>query len=87
MHCCSDRYELEILSCGDEDNGQWKAVGKNEFGVCESSCKLTVEIPMDLKAPEFTVSLLTLLSRLGQQNTHSLTICYSTSNRNFIRQP
>ncbi|VDK50737.1 unnamed protein product [Anisakis simplex] len=47
------RCELEILSCEATDDGNWKVVGKNAFGRCESSCKLTVEIPKDIKAPEF----------------------------------
>uniref|UniRef100_A0A0N5ALN6 Myosin light chain kinase, smooth muscle n=1 Tax=Syphacia muris TaxID=451379 RepID=A0A0N5ALN6_9BILA len=51
------RYELEILSCGAEDDAEWKVHGNNGFGECESSCKLTVEIPNDLKAPEFVTPL------------------------------
>ena len=47
------RYELEILCCEMDDEADWKAVGINAFGECESSCHVTVEIPDDMKAPNF----------------------------------
>ncbi|KHN81711.1 Titin [Toxocara canis] len=51
------RYELEILRCEAVDDAVWKVVAKNAFGRCESSCKLTVEIPKEMSAPEFVKSL------------------------------
>ncbi len=57
----SGRYELEILCCDAEDDAQWRVVGKNAFGECESKCRLTVEIPEGLRAPEFLVRRIVLL--------------------------
>ncbi|KAE9553836.1 hypothetical protein FO519_002966 [Halicephalobus sp. NKZ332] len=37
------RYELIIHSCELSDDADWKAIGTNKFGTCESSCHLTVE--------------------------------------------
>uniref|UniRef100_A0A914ZQD0 Titin n=1 Tax=Parascaris univalens TaxID=6257 RepID=A0A914ZQD0_PARUN len=51
------RYEMEILCCEAADDAVWKVVGKNPFGRCESRCKLTVEIPKDIIAPDFVKSL------------------------------
>ncbi|CAI4227244.1 unnamed protein product [Auanema sp. JU1783] len=47
------RYELEILNVETADEGVWRVEGKNEFGSCESSCRLTVEIPSGFHAPSF----------------------------------
>lgn len=46
---------MEILCCEAVDDAVWKVVGKNAFGRCESSCKLTVEVPKDMTAPKFVV--------------------------------
>ncbi|KAH7700895.1 TTN-1 protein, partial [Aphelenchoides avenae] len=51
------RYELEILSVSAQDEAQWKAVGKNEFGSCESQCRVKVAKSDDNRAPEFTMEL------------------------------
>lgn len=45
---------LTIKQARDEDRGEYKCVIKNEFGKCESSCKLKVIIP---KRPEFKVKM------------------------------
>uniref|UniRef100_A0A158PAH3 Protein kinase domain-containing protein n=1 Tax=Angiostrongylus cantonensis TaxID=6313 RepID=A0A158PAH3_ANGCA len=34
-------------------HSEWKAIGKNAFGLCESSCKLLVEVPRNYMAPVF----------------------------------
>ncbi|PIO76038.1 immunoglobulin I-set domain protein [Teladorsagia circumcincta] len=47
------RYELTILSVCLNDQGEWRAVGKNAYGQCESSCSLTVEVPDGHLAPTF----------------------------------
>lgn len=51
------RYELIIHSCEITDDADWKAIGTNQFGVCESSCHLTVEKIDRKKSPEFTREL------------------------------
>ncbi|KAF8382632.1 ttn-1 [Pristionchus pacificus] len=51
------RYTLTILRCEKEHDADYKAVGKNQFGQCESSCHLSIEIPDGLSAPKFTVPL------------------------------
>ena len=47
------RYELVIHSCELSDDADWRAVGTNKFGTCESSCHLTVEKVEKVKGPEF----------------------------------
>ncbi|KAK0408269.1 hypothetical protein QR680_003864 [Steinernema hermaphroditum] len=47
------RYELEIIACELIDSAEWKAVGKNAFGTCESSCQITVVSPDGKQRPEF----------------------------------
>ncbi|ETN69439.1 immunoglobulin I-set domain protein, partial [Necator americanus] len=45
--------------------GEWRAVGKNAYGNCESSCNLTVEIPDNFVAPSFDQPLLDIRSEEG----------------------
>uniref|UniRef100_A0A914CI05 Ig-like domain-containing protein n=1 Tax=Acrobeloides nanus TaxID=290746 RepID=A0A914CI05_9BILA len=51
-------YELEILSVEAIDDAQWKAVGTNQFGTCESECHLTVIKPDENRKPEFWTPLM-----------------------------
>ncbi|GMT09123.1 hypothetical protein PFISCL1PPCAC_420 [Pristionchus fissidentatus] len=51
------RYSLTILRCEKEHDADYKAVGKNQFGQCESSCHLSIEIPDGMTAPKFTTPL------------------------------
>ncbi|VDL74389.1 unnamed protein product, partial [Nippostrongylus brasiliensis] len=46
-------YELSLPSVSLEDEGQWKVIGKNTQGTCESECTLTVKIPDGYLAPVF----------------------------------
>ncbi|CAB3396936.1 unnamed protein product [Caenorhabditis bovis] len=47
------RYELHILSVSASDEGQWRAVGKNAYGECESEGYLKVIVPDGQFAPTF----------------------------------
>ncbi|GMR58628.1 hypothetical protein PMAYCL1PPCAC_28823, partial [Pristionchus mayeri] len=51
------RYSLTILRCEKEHDADYRAVGRNQFGQCESSCHLSIEIPDGLSAPKFTLPL------------------------------
>nr|CDJ96599.1 Immunoglobulin I-set and Fibronectin domain containing protein [Haemonchus contortus] len=51
------RYELTILTTCLNDQGEWRAVGKNPYGQCESSCSLTVLVPDGYVAPTFDYPL------------------------------
>ncbi|TKR69840.1 hypothetical protein L596_021941 [Steinernema carpocapsae] len=55
------RYELEIISCEMVDSCEWKAIGKNPYGSCESSCQLTVTSPDGKQGPEFKRKLETVM--------------------------
>ncbi|KAK6753136.1 hypothetical protein RB195_012624 [Necator americanus] len=59
------RFVLTILSVTKDDEGEWRAVGKNAYGNCESSCNLTVEIPDNFVAPSFDQPLLDIRSEEG----------------------
>ncbi|KAJ1359849.1 hypothetical protein KIN20_018667 [Parelaphostrongylus tenuis] len=48
-----DRHDLTVKNATLSDQGEWKAVGKNAFGQCESSCDLVVQVPRDYMAPVF----------------------------------
>lgn len=51
------RYQLQISAVDILDQCQWKAVGVNTFGSCESSCNLTVVVPPHMKKPVFKKGL------------------------------
>uniref|UniRef100_A0A7E4UYK2 Muscle M-line assembly protein unc-89 n=1 Tax=Panagrellus redivivus TaxID=6233 RepID=A0A7E4UYK2_PANRE len=52
------RYELIIAKCELDDDADWKAIGKNKYGMCESDCHLTVVKDDHTDKPEFIVPLL-----------------------------
>ncbi|EYC10055.1 hypothetical protein Y032_0057g2742 [Ancylostoma ceylanicum] len=66
------RFELTILSVDRGDEGEWRVVGRNAYGECESSCKLTVEIPDGFFAPTFSRSLMDV--RCEEGDMMSLTV-------------
>ncbi|VDM54489.1 unnamed protein product [Angiostrongylus costaricensis] len=48
-----DRHGVTMKNVDLSDQGEWKAIGKNAFGLCESSCKLLIEVPRNYVAPVF----------------------------------
>lgn len=51
------RYQLKIYSANFSDQCEWKAVGENPFGKCDSVCKLKIMLPDTMRKPVFRVPL------------------------------
>ncbi|VDM84406.1 unnamed protein product [Strongylus vulgaris] len=52
-----DSYELTIRNVNVYDEGEWRVMGRNAVGDCESSCSVAVEIPEGYMAPTFEQNL------------------------------
>ncbi|KIH54753.1 kinase domain protein [Ancylostoma duodenale] len=47
------RYELTIKNVNMSDEGEWRVIGKDAVGQCESSCTVSVQTPDGFMAPTF----------------------------------